>query len=879
MQTNKTSYHKKITLLIRILAICVQAFLFVTISSSYLKTKYSSYKQTLEFQKYHYFSEADALNVKTDNLIELFRSSSAIQFCRNNSVFAPPAESSQQYNRIKKTLENSLLSEMYFDGYYLIGRNPNQFSISYLNKTFSSMGKLELEYLPLIQNYDNNAFAINYQRIFVFDKTDYSNIKVPKSMQSDYAKMLDELDGKIVYYTIKDDVLCIIIYNQAFFDEIFADIKLTDSSVVLLDNSNTAFYAKGKSFNTNSVYDNDAIKNFPSHSTAIFTTVIKSKFHYNFADILFIGIMLLLCFAFVEWSFKISAKYADRIMEPYNILNGFFYLNNKSDEIENFDYLSLPHSAKPRSDISKNIFYAMIFAIILPAIVSSTMYLTAFNLMSNRFIKDKAQVSHRQLSQQIMDNFDFYINAFCLDFETMDDDFLTRIKYKVTLDSKFNLANIPNESQDRIINPKFVSIISEACKNAPSTKALVYIPSDLFGDSSIGLMTQNYTGSYDVIIFKMESPSFSVANSDVGYMLVDSQNNTIFQSVLIGNEQKNKILNKNSSEIVFTSDYKNFGWKLYTFTSVSKLKSSIYTIISLDIFAILLLLVVVLIISWRYSSKFLSPLERVKNAMSAGEASEYPIDKISDESNEIEEMLNVYNKMIRHIKKITEDKLALMREEERANALKIQAQLNALQQQINPHFLYNTLEMINLNLLKYGDFSTSKVIGNLSKIFRYSISRANETVTLSDEIENTKNYLSIWDIRFPGRYKFIWEIDKNLLNHKTLKLILQPIMENCFFHAFDNKSENCIVKINIFADDGFNVIVISDNGCGMAKEELEKLKNKFTDKDLSLTGKGIGICNTYKRLKLFWGDNADLIIESELGKGSSVTIKFTEELK
>lgn len=337
------------------------------------------------------------------------------------------------------------------------------------------------------------------------------------------------------------------------------------------------------------------------------------------------------------------------------------------------------------------------------------MYLTTFNLMSNRFIKDKAQVSHRQLSQQLMDNFDFYINAFCLDGETISDDFLTRIKYKVTLDSKYNLVSIPNESQVGIINPKFVSRVSEACRNAPGEKALVYIPTDLFGDSAIGLMTRTYAGTYEVIIFKMEAPSFSVANADIGYMLVDLRGNTIFQSTLIDSAKKQKLINGNSPEIVFTSDYKNFGWKLYTFTSVSKLKSSIYTTISLDIFAILSLLVVVLLISWRYSSKFLSPLERVKSAMSAAEASEYPLDKISDETNEIEEMLNVYNKMIRHIKKITEDKLSLMREEERANALKIQAELNALQQQINPHFLYNTLEMINLNLLKYGDFPQAKL--------------------------------------------------------------------------------------------------------------------------------------------------------------------------
>lgn len=863
-------------LLIRILAVCVQAFLFVTISTSYLKAKYTSYKETLEFQKYHYFSEADTLNVKTDNLTELFRSSSALGFCRENLIFAPPAENGLRYDKIKKTLENSVLSETYFEGYYLIGRNPNQFSISCLNKNFSSMGKLELEYLPLIQNYDNNAFTLNYQRIFVFDKNDYKDIRVPDAMKTDYAKMLDELDGKIVYYTIEDDVLCIIIYNKAFFDDIFADASLTNSSVVLLDNYGRAFYEKGGAFAVKSEYGKADIKGLPMHKTPIFTTVIKSRFHYNFADFMFIGTMLLLCILFVKWSFAVSEKYANRIIEPYNILNGFFYLNNKSDEIENFDYLSMPHSAKPRSDISKNIFYGMIFAILLPAIVSSALYLTTFNLMSNRFIKDKAQVSHRQLSQQLVDNFDFYINVFCLGGENTGDDFLTRVKYKVILDSKYNLISIPNENQVGIINPKFVSNISEVCKNAPGEKALVYIPTDLFGDSAIGLMTRTYTGTYEVVIFKMETPSFSLTNSDIGYILVDSRGNTIFQSTLIDDSQKKKLINQNSSDVVFTSDYENFGWHLYTFTSVAKLKSSIYATISLDIFAILALLVVVLLISWRYSSKFLSPLERVKSAMSGAEASEYPLDKISDESNEIEEMLNVYNKMIRHIKKITEDKLSLMREEERANALKVQAELNALQQQINPHFLYNTLEMINLNLLKYGDFSTSKVIGNLSKIFRYSISRANETVEIGDEIENTKNYLSIWDIRFPGRYKFIWDIDENLISHKTLKLILQPIMENCFFHAFNDKPENCVIKISISEENGFIIITISDNGCGMEKEELEKLISKFKSKDLSLTGKGIGICNTYKRLKLLWGDNADLHIESEIGKGSTVTIRFKD---
>lgn len=93
--------------------------------------------------------------------------------------------------------------------------------------------------------------------------------------------------------------------------------------------------------------------------------------------------------------------------------------------------------------------------------------------------------------------------------------------------------------------------------------------------------------------------------------------------------------------------------------------------------------------------------------------SEEPEHTVITETNEIEEILNVYNKMVRYIKQITDDKINLVREEEKVKALKIKAELNALQQQINPHFLYNTLEMINLNFLKLGDINTSKVIGKL----------------------------------------------------------------------------------------------------------------------------------------------------------------------
>lgn len=877
LEKNKNSYHRKIKLFIRSMAIALQALLFITISFSYLTSKANIYKETVEFQKYYYASQADALSLKTDNLLTFFETSGALKFCSYN-IFQPVDKVRTEYRKVQKILEKSILSDEYFSGYYLISSNQNGYSFSYLDNTFSSLGSPYINFESFIGGFHTNNFAKNYQKMFLFEKENFVDIKVNENIKKDYFYMLDTLDDKYVYYTIKNNVLCIIIFNTDYINKVFEDANKTNSHITLFDRTGIPFYSNGVSAYSSFKTKNDLNDNVYTYSTALYTLAMQTRLNYSFTDFLFILLLLICCITIVFWSFYISKKYAAKIIEPYNILNGFFYLNNHSEDIESFDYLNMPHSSKPRSDISKNIFKAFIYAILLPTLLSSTVYLGALNIVSNSFIKNKAYIYHKHLTQEIINNFDFYISSFTLDSDNSIDGNDTRLKYTITFDNNFNLAEQPFEIQNFTLNTRFASQIIEACKKAPSDKALINIPSDIFGDKAIGLMTKTTSKTYEVTIFKMVSTNIPNSNADTGYVLLDTSNNIVLQNSLIDEDKKQKLISGSLNDIVYKTKIEDFGWTLYTFSDVSELKNKIYSTISFDILTILLFLLVMLIIAWRYSSKFLSPLERVKNAMYTGEKEINAEKQLLNESNEIEEMLNVYNKMIRHIKKITDDKIELSREEERANSLKIQAELNALQQQINPHFLYNTLEMINLNLLKFGDFTTSKVIGNLSKIFRYSISSANETVPLYEEIENTKNYLSIWDMRFPERFEFIWDVDNNLVHHKILKLILQPIMENCFFHAFDNKQNDCIIKIKIFKQNDFVIIKISDNGCGMEKEELEKLYNKFTSKDLTLTGKGIGICNTYKRLKLLCGDAAQLFIESEINKGSTITIKFKEEL-
>lgn len=134
--------------------------------------------------------------------------------------------------------------------------------------------------------------------------------------------------------------------------------------------------------------------------------------------------------------------------------------------------------------------------------------------------------------------------------------------------------------------------------------------------------------------------------------------------------------------------------------------------------------------------------------------------------------------------------------------------------------------------------------------------------------------MSVWDVRFPGRYEFSWDIDEGIKNLKSLKLILQPITENCFFHAFNDMMSHCSVKISAFTDGDFIVINIEDNGCGIEQKTLDEIYKKFSSKNLELTGKGIGICNVYRRLKLFYGDSADITIQSTVGRGTNIQIRF-----
>ncbi len=201
----------------------------------------------------------------------------------------------------------------------------------------------------------------------------------------------------------------------------------------------------------------------------------------------------------------------------------------------------------------------------------------------------------------------------------------------------------------------------------------------------------------------------------------------------------------------------------------------------------------------------------------------------------------------------------------------------ALQAQINPHFLSNTLRTIfwkSINLTG-GQNDVSNMVEYLSDILHYSLGDYNGTVTLEEEIRNTRSYIEIQKMRYKDKFRVLWQYDENILNYKVIKLLFQPNIENSIYHGIKEKGGTGYIKVKIFLAGQVLHISIIDNGIGMKREKLQELKRRL------LTGEKysehIGLLNTHKRLQLMYGEKYSLKVRSRYGWGTAIHISLSEE--
>lgn len=215
-----------------------------------------------------------------------------------------------------------------------------------------------------------------------------------------------------------------------------------------------------------------------------------------------------------------------------------------------------------------------------------------------------------------------------------------------------------------------------------------------------------------------------------------------------------------------------------------------------------------------------------------------------------------------------------------------QSKINSLQSQINPHFLYNTLECIRSEAVCQGNKSIANMAKSLASFFRYSISRRENIVTIQDELNNIQNYIMIQNYRFEDKFCFrvdVEETDQKYLACLIPKMTIQPIVENAIFHGLETKNGECCVIIRIQVTQAKIILTISDNGIGMNEKQLQKLRDSLENENIRertegdrngkrVHGNGIALYNINQRLKLTFGDEYCLHAYSIEGEGTDVEI-------
>ncbi|RKL65410.1 histidine kinase [Salipaludibacillus neizhouensis] len=298
------------------------------------------------------------------------------------------------------------------------------------------------------------------------------------------------------------------------------------------------------------------------------------------------------------------------------------------------------------------------------------------------------------------------------------------------------------------------------------------------------------------------------------------------------------------------------------------------------VYALLTIFFLSLFLTDWFSRGVTKPVSKLSKAAIEISKGNFDIEDVTiNTKDEMEVLANAFNQMRNNIQNLVEE----IKQKSELDKLLKELELKTLQSQINPHFLFNTLNTISRTAYIEDAEKTVELIESISTLLRYNLGNLEKPVLLKDEVNIVKEYLFIQETRFGDRVTFVLEIDETCLDIKIPSLTLQPIVENAFIHGIESVEEAAEIKL-IIRKDMTNIIVeIRDNGCGMAEETIERILNESEHskeiKEIVAQKKkghstGLGLANVIKRLRLFFQKDDLFSIYSKVGEGTSVYLKL-----
>lgn len=281
--------------------------------------------------------------------------------------------------------------------------------------------------------------------------------------------------------------------------------------------------------------------------------------------------------------------------------------------------------------------------------------------------------------------------------------------------------------------------------------------------------------------------------------------------------------------------------------------------------AMIIISIISYVMAYFISSSSVKRLSTLTNEMKKVENGNISVAKLQTSGeDEISVLIRGFNSMVSKLSTLIEEKYQIGLEVKNF-------ELKALQSQINPHFLYNSLDMINCLSIKYDIKEIGQMVNALSKFYKLSLSYGYDVIPIKDELAHVTCYIDIQNLRYENSVTLIKEVDQELYSYKMVKIILQPIVENAIIHGiFGKDSKTGTIRITGKCQEQIIILTVEDDGIGMSQEMAQTLLCQ----DLAKDKHGYGVYNTHTRLSMYYGSDYGLSYESRLGIGTIVTVRI-----
>lgn len=362
--------------------------------------------------------------------------------------------------------------------------------------------------------------------------------------------------------------------------------------------------------------------------------------------------------------------------------------------------------------------------------------------------------------------------------------------------------------------------------------------------------------------------------NDYGLFITDKNGNLIYELsqydqsnkdyALTFDEFKEVVADHSDKYKIITQDSAATGWKIWFYKPDSFMISSTTPIIWIGTISIIVCVAAAVVCTTATSRFVTRRIVKIQKCMKEVENGNLNVNVPVDGNDEISDLTRGFDAMVLRLD-------MLINEVYDSRLKEKEYEMKALQAQINPHFLYNTLSLINWKAIEADAVDISKITLALSSFYRTSLNKGKNVMSIKDEIDNMRSYLTIQQMMHDGDFDSVIDIEDGILQYNTLNLILQPLIENAIDHGIDlNTGVRGVITITGRGTEDEIILTVEDNGVGMTKEQADKIITKDS--------KGYGVRNVNERIKLYYGEQYELKIESEIGKGTKVIVHFPKML-